>query len=169
MKFLAVLLSITTFCSTSLAEPKAYVDMGWFHREIVVDGKKLNPSFFGGFPDLVEAMKSNPEARAYAETASTQWLWLNITSTATLVGLIYLINRPDWRLADSGTLDSYFYLLLGGILTNSILQFSAMANENRAINAYNGVKVSDNSLRLDGFGLAPVSGGGAAGVLSWSF
>lgn len=164
MRFVSAFLTVAFFCSTSFAEPKAYFDLGWFRRDIVVDGKSYSQHFFMGYPDVVEAMKSNPLAREYAERASSQWMWCNILSTGTLVGVIYLVNTPSTRLTD-GTL----LAILGAAVGTSILQFNAMLNENRAVNAYNGVtKVSEHSLVPDGFAVVPVAGG-ASGVLAWSF
>lgn len=163
MKIIFSILSFSLFCSTSFAQVAAYRDIGWFKNDVYVDGKKIDMDFNGGH-DLRAAMKGNALAFKFAENANCYHNWGSGLFWTGLAGYVYFLNNRSMSY-ESRSWNAVYFLTL--IIPATFFQFAGQLNENRAINAYNGVKVANTDL-IPSVSLMPVAGGGG-GLLTWSF
>jgi hypothetical protein len=134
----------------------------WSGGAIVVDGKQSRGGFTG-LANLSDAMKSNPEAAAFADKAHTDAVWGNSLLLGGLVGAIgYAVASTNF---DS---DVYWTIFLVGFVPGVLFQDAAAVNLNKAINTYNGVEVTFARFKPDRLMVLPTADGAVAG-LNWRF
>jgi len=157
---LSFVLSASTLSATfARAEsPKAYlsIEPGFFGMTtVVVDGKTYKTGLSTpGYFLIRDAVASNPLAAEYARKHRAYAIWGQVSVAAGLAGaLTYLFTRPEAEV----NYPTYWLIFGTGLLTGLIFQKSSFAYLNKAINAYNGVEVTD-------LYVAPALGGAQLGL-----
>jgi hypothetical protein len=159
VKKLILLIILIYGIASHATEPRAYVvSQGFFSAATIIDGRNIHDE------DLETAMKSNPEAVAYARQSRIDTQWSNGLFAAGTIGAISFALLSGGH--GNSHLATFWTIEIAGIIPSLVLGFYAWKNRGLAFDVYNGIDIHKKwSMQPI---LTPVQAGGTLGV-AWQF
>lgn len=142
MKKILTIVICLSLSSTGFAKPKAYFDVKdefFSPVELKVDDKTIDRSFWSGYDDLRQALKTNPKATELANDHVLYARWSNALLWGSLAGAVVYGTTTDEF--DSGT---YWGIFLAGFIPAIVLGVRSQQKLIRSLNHYNGIYSLDS-------------------------